>query len=468
MGSTSINNEEKQRKQQQQHQELLLKLETEKNLANQSLIEIQKQWKKLLSNEKLESLQQEDVVKLRERCDAQLSEKNRTIKTLLGAFDNAEDQYRISFASHLQTMDGMIQMHDSMLCKMEREFHEKLETLRNDYEVEKKAMTDKFECDKDRILHETKSIDMEEKRLADEHIRNQQQAIEEIKNKNLEDENSLRFALDTRIEDLDEQFEIAKNEYLQKTDTQSEALQKQLEKEKEISKEMIALQCQIDKLCASIKRLKSISRRNSSQNLETNRRLLERKNKVISRYKDTKAKIENLRTFQHEKLKELTKEANRRKSDLEKEYSLIERIMKLIHLTKKMEIEQGRGEEEGEDEPKQQIKQKSSHVGKTSTFDTESIWERYNLALISMQKLKEEEDKQIKKNRVLKKKLQQYQDGVTVNDRVINDHNPLIVINGKMRPESRECLSKCSQSTPSVGLTVIDANHFSLTQNAHN
>ena len=155
--------------------------------------------------------------------------------------------------------------------------------------------------------------------------------------------NSLRFVLDTRIEDLDEQFEISKNEYLQKTEAQSETLlQKQIEKDKEMSKELINLQHQISKLCASTKRLKSVARRNSSQNVERNRRLLERKNEVISRYKATKAKIEDLRLSQHGKLKDLTKQANTWKSTLEKEFNLIQKILKLIILTKKIENEEER------------------------------------------------------------------------------------------------------------------------------
>ena len=66
------------------------------------------------------------------------------------------------------------------------------------------------------------------------------------------------------------------------------------------------------------------------------------------------------------------------------------------------------------------------------SFDAESIWKRYNTVLIGLHSLKEEEDQLVKKNCELKGKLLQYQDGITVNDRVIKSNNPLIVINGKM------------------------------------
>lgn len=426
----------------------LNQIEKEKELAKKSRIEIDKQWKKILGKEKLHSLKQE-VPQLQTKCENEIKQRRDLIQSLLAKFDHMEDRYRVSVASHLETMDEMIQMNDAMLCSMEREFHDKLSTLRNDYIEENQKIRNKFEQDKERIMDEMKSIESEERRLVDEHNREQQQAIEEIKNKNLEDVNSLRFVLDTRIEDLDEQFEIAKNEYLQKTDAQSEALKKQLTKDKEMSKDLINLQCQIDKLCASTKRLKSVARRNSSQNMERNRQLLERKNEVITKYRNTKAELEELRTTQHDKLKDLTKRANSHKSKLKEENEMIERIMKLIHLTNKMESKE------------EKDRNKSYVLGET--LDNEGIWRRYNHSLLNLHTLKEEEEKLINTNKKLKKKLQDFEDGVTVNDRVINNHNPLIVVNGKMRPNSRECFSKCSRSSSSVGFTVIDANHLPIT-----
>lgn len=430
----------------EEQQQLIVQIEHEKELSKQSLIDIEKHWKKVLSEEKLDSLKKE-VTKIRRRCDGEVKQKKDTIQELLSSFIQAEDQFRMSVATHLQVVDEMIQTHDAVICKIERDFHESLDTHRKDYETERQRMTEKFESDKDRIMNEIMSMELEEKRLVDENNREQQQVIEEIKNKNQEEENSLKITLDTKIEDLDEQFELAKNEYLQKTDTQSKALEKQLEKDKEMSKELLNLQNQIDRLCSSIKRLKSVTRRNSSQNMEANNRLMLRKNRVISRYKDTNVQLENLRSCQHDKLKKLTNQANSQKSELEKEFHLIERILKLIHLTKKKEIEQSR--ENGE-----------QPIIIKETFNPEGIWTMYNKTLVDMRILEDAEKGLLQKNMQLKQKLRQFQDGVTVNDRVINNYNPLLVINGKMRPESRDCLSKYSKSDPSVGLAVID--HFSL------
>ena len=172
---------------------------------------------------------------------------------------------------------------------------------------------------------------------------------------------------------------------------------------------------------------------------------MERKNEVITKYRNTKAELENLRTSRHDKLKDLTVRANVHKSKLNEENGMVERILKLIHLTRKMECE--------EDE-KEQIQ--SSHV-LGEKIDNEGIWRRYNHSLVSLHTMKKEEEKLENINKQLKRKLQEYNDGVTVNDRVLNNHNPLMVVNGKMRPNSRNFISRCSRSSSSVGFNVINA-----------
>jgi hypothetical protein len=417
--------------------------EKENELYQKTLLETETQWFKRLDEEKLETLKKE-AVKLQRQFEKEVNDKTELIQTSMNTIDNAEAQFRLSVATHFQSIDDMIQMHDAALCRMEHEFHDKLDRIKYEYATEKQIIVTKFEQDKEQIMNETKVIEIEEKELIDEHNREQQQAIEEIKNKNQEDENGLRFALDTRIEDLDEQFEIAKNEYLQKTDTQSEALQKELETEKEVSKEMTALQSQIDSLSSSIKRSRSTSKRKSSQNEEARKRVLQRKNDIIRKYSETRAMIENLRSTQHEKLKELTRQANLCKSDLEKEFELVERILKFIQLTKKMKIEQAdtASAQEQEDETTTPMEYEQP-----SSFDAEGIWRRYNNALLDMHTLKNEEQKLMRKNTALRAKLQKFQDGVTINDRVISDNNPLIVINGKMTPKSFTLTSTSSSSS---------------------
>jgi hypothetical protein len=91
---------------------------------------------------------------------------------------------------------------------------------------------------------------------------------------------------------------------------------------------------------------------------------------------------------------------------------------------------------------------------------THHFWNKYNIAQLdvltlerNVLKLKEREDD-------LRKKLKIYHDGITVNDDVLKNPNPLFVINGKINSTPKKT------STPAkdrMRLTVVDGDHFFVT-----
>jgi hypothetical protein len=59
----------------------------------------------------------------------------------------------------------------------------------------------------------------------------------------------------------------------------------------------------------------------------------------------------------------------------------------------------------------------------------------------------------------LRKKIKMYQDGITVNDDVLKNRNPLLVINGKINSVQDNVKVVSGRKVPRR-LTVIDANHI--------
>ena len=256
--------------------DILTKLDKERDLSKKNLIAIQKKWERILTNEKLESLKNElDMVK--ERYEDEIQQRDATIHNLLQNFEYTEDQRRMAVASHLQVLDDMIRVHDNQLSMMERDFCVSLEEMRMKYQTERVKTMEKYETDRLRLKEEVQDHELVEKRMADERERDQQEVIEEIRNKNSEDINSLRFVVDTRMEDLDDQVEVAKKDYLPKTDFQSERLKQQLVKDKEMSHEMGDLQGRIDQLYAANKKLNVVANRKLLQNADRSQQLMQRK-----------------------------------------------------------------------------------------------------------------------------------------------------------------------------------------------
>lgn len=433
----------------QPESKIIQKLREERELSKKSLVEIEQKWKAILTDEKLSSLKH-DFHNLIESYKGEIRRKDEMIHQLVRRHEEGEDMHRTAIASHLQVIDGMIHVDDNQLAAIEVKFHDSIRDLRTTYRTERKHIEERYEIDKIQLMNEIAEYEQSEKRLAEKGTRDEQEELEEIRNKNLEDINSLRFILDTKIEDLDEQFELAKNEFFQKTDLQSESLEQKRSKDEEMMEEMAVLQTKTDNLSLAMKQLKRIAHRKSMQNTDRNQQLMRRKSEIISRYKNTKAKMDDLRMIQHKKLKDLTMRASGQKTDLENVLSQADKILKLMKLISKLEIQQDRSGEDSIDWSK-------------TPLDVNAIIARYNEVLLNYEQVKVEKEHVLEENRMLKNKIQKFRDGITVNERVMLSSNPLLVINGKMRPDSRSSFSSSSESNQAPKeyrrLTVVDANH---------
>ena len=59
----------------------------------------------------------------------------------------------------------------------------------------------------------------------------------------------------------------------------------------------------------------------------------------------------------------------------------------------------------------------------------ENFWKRYNKVLLDKVALDKEKDTLMRENSQLRTLLKQYLDGISVNDEIINQVNPLFVVN---------------------------------------
>jgi len=405
---------------------LTTKIDQERELSQKFRTEVEDKWKEILCQEKIESLQHHSATTihtLKTRYQQEWNKKKALIQSLSRALRQGEDQRCTAVASHLQTVEDMIRGHANQLSAVDETFSRKVSEIRTRYDKGRRDSIQQHDIGKTALLQEIKDVELESKRMAEKDARDQQQELEEIRNKNLEDINSLRFILDSKIEDLDEQFDLAKNEYLQKTDFQSESLQKQHVRGDEMSKEVMILQQKIEKLSLAVKKIKRISNRKAMQNKDRCDQLTRRKGEIISRYKRTKTKMEDLRMTHHRKLKELTKRASTQKKELEDDLFRVENILKITKIISKLEHQNGLTVSISESSPKA-----------VCSLRTQAILERYNKVLLHYEQVQKEENDVTERNTELRESIERFRNGITVNDDVMLKHNPLFVVNGKMRP----------------------------------
>jgi hypothetical protein len=363
----------------------------EVNLSKKILPSVEKKWEQVLTEEKINDFQTE-LALLKNQYNKELTDKNETIKLLLTNFDKAEDHRRNVESSHFQLMSDLVKAYEGDSFELEKKFMTEVETRKKKSHDEQEELRSNYELKKKKLTETSLDINRERKRLADDSIRDRQEAMEEIRNKNTEDTNNLRFSVDTKIEDLDEQFELIKNDYLQQTEFQSESLDQQISKDKAMTHEMIELQTELEILSNNLNSLQAAGNRKAMQNSNLVEQLIQRKNDVLKKHRFTKEKMESLLQTHHERLKALSKRSNERKMDLEKQLDLAQRVIKLIHFSKKTEDSLGIQV----DPPSE------SHSKKTCV---NSLIDRYNSLLLAVEHVCHEEDDLLTEKLTLTKKL---------------------------------------------------------------
>ena len=403
------------------------------NTSNKHKYKVEDQWRIVLRQEKLESLRKE-LQLLRDYHSQEVQHNNNSLARLDNDFNDAEDQYRSAHAVHTQRLRQLVDLYEDRMLSMEADFQGKLELLQQEYSSERNAIVAQHQGNRKVLLDEIETLNMQEKERQVQDDRSRHQAIEEVKGRAAEDINEMRFVLESKREDLEEQFEAAEVEYLQNNDHKAANYQELCAEDSKMKREIDDLVRRIDRLQGAAKRVNAASRRNHQQVSEKSSVLTDKKCAALAQYQSTKTKMDATRENQYQRVASLTARAKKCKENLQSKYDLAERILKLIDTINKLESSM---------EMKTEIQGKGGDcsaridVDKSKPKDLnllQIVEDRYSRAV----ELLEDQDERLreakKMNKRLKTKLKRYEDGTSLNNRVLtaNGGNPLFVINGRM------------------------------------
>ena len=387
--------------------------------------EIERKWNTIIREEELESLRNGSAL-MKEECEKELERSNQIIGQLQEDLQHSEDQFQTAVASHLQTLDGLIDVFDTRLLYLERDFESKVKALKDDHSKQKQIMTTKHDEKRKMIMMEIESQEKEYKEELEKQKQTEQHILNDMNNKGMEDINNLRFVLDSKIEELEQQFETARNGFVDETSKKVISLKTLSFKSEQMKNELDGLQRTIDSLQNSIKKVKINAEQDTLENKEKFRQLKERKASAIASYQDTKRKMETFRNFQRNKLKEVTLYAHKCKTDTEKKIQLAERILKLADLIQKLETDEEKhsiwinNSDNQPTEKKESCKNDNSQKMITIAAEKlrnsekyendlnsyhdklEMVWNKYNKVLLDVEDADKEEILLMKENRRLK------------------------------------------------------------------
>ena len=401
--------------------------------SNKHKHKVEDQWRTVLRQEKLESLRRE-LQLLRDYHSQEIQHNNNRLARLENEFNTAEDQYRSAHAVHTQRLRQLVDLYEDRMLSMEADFQGKLELLQQEYSSERNAIVAQHQGNRQVLLDEIEALNMQEKERQVQDERSRHQAIEEVKGRAAEDINEMRFVLESKRESLEEQIEAAELEYLQNNDHKAANYQELCAEDSKMKREIDDLVRRIERLQGAGKRVNAASRRNHQQVSEKSSVLTDKKCAALAQYQSTKTKMDVTRENQYQRVASLTARAKKCKENLQSKYDLAEQILKLIGTINRLESSV---------EMKAEMQGKGSDgsacivVDKSKPKDLnllQIVEDRYSRAVDLLEDQDERLREAKKMNKRLKAKKKRYEDGTSLNNRVLtaNGGNPLFVINGRL------------------------------------
>lgn len=406
--------------------------------------------------------------------------------------EESDEQYLVALRRHLQNMDRLIEIQDTRLLALETSFQADLHTLESEFAAEKRQIEEQHNFDKKELEDVMLTVEEEEKERENEERQDHDQAREELRNKNLEELNVLRITLESQIMELEKHFEAAHLNYLQNTDQMTADFKKLTKKDQELTREITIKIRKINRLQESISHWRTKIKSNIKECEERNKAVKTEKDSVTQHYQELKARMNQFRDIQNQRLTELTRSARETQKVLTEEKEQGIKLLKLAELARKYETEREKvlpfysssvedeaiAEEESnemmksvqttakqyeqKDEEEQDYHAKFEDNGKDveEWNSLDCFYKKFNKVMVDKLAIERERDRLKSENSQLQSLLKRYLDGIAVNDDVLTSYNPLLVVNGKTNiqmPPVREL----GNPTIQEGNTLVVNNRLS-------
>nr|KAF6451903.1 coiled-coil domain containing 65 [Molossus molossus] len=383
------------------------KLAKEEHNSALNLNKINTQWRTVLREVKTKELHK-DIEILSQTFERVVDCKDSVIKSLAKDLSEAEEQYAHALRSHLHNIDKLLALQRCRLNLLEENYNVELEALTKEFEIERKTIIDQHEKE----IHYLQDVFMAmEQNYIDSEYESKlefQSMWDDLKNKNIEEKHFLRLQLENVVEDLWKRFQDALKNYTDATEDRKIAFETLKVKDEKSSKDIEVQMKKIQKLQDSIIILKSKIMMHSRESEEQNQYIRDDKELVLVQLRKLKAQRSQAREIAQEK--ELTEE-----------------------LAKDI----------------------------TNYKGMENFWKRYNKVKLEQLSLQHRHAQLLEINGKLREMLKKYLDGISVSDEVLNQLNPLFIVNHRSnlpQPLSTSTTQPGDKKCPTT-YNIIEAAH---------
>lgn len=457
------------------------KLAKEEKATRYNLNKLNHQWRNIMREAKAKELKK-DIEILSQTFERVIDRKDAVIKSLSKDIAEAEEQYAMALRSHLQNVDYLMELQGARLEALTREYSEELEIVCEEFDLERAMLIEQHNTEMNDIADILFAMDQDFQERENEAKSEFQSMRDEIKNKNLEEKHALRVQLELKVDDLWQQFKQALQNYNETTEEKKSVFESLKIKDEKSAKEIELQMRKLQRIGEQIAQLKSKMSANAKECEERNKLLKEEsfddesvitkqdREKMQRHFHELKWEMNQVRDKERDKLTKLTLESNAAIKEVKRQKEKGELILRLSEMCRKMETEEEKvlpfyasslTKEEQEDVEAAVVEAPSQPLAEAmhEYSALENFWKRYNKVLLDKLALDKEKQTMSQENHQLRTLLKQYLDGISVNDEILSQVNPLFVVNQKTNVKLNVPVMDPRVRRP-VPQTVVEASHI--------
>ncbi|XP_065055423.1 dynein regulatory complex subunit 2-like [Rhopilema esculentum] len=417
------------------------KLAKEEKSSKFNISKLQHQWRVIMREAKAHDLKK-DIEILSQTFERIVDRKDAILKSLVKDSDEAEEQYQIALRSHIQNIDQLIDFQEKRLVTLETEFENELEHIKNEFDTEREKILKQHKAETDEIMDIMFAMEHEFEERENDAKQEFQSLRDEIKNKNLEEKHALRIQLEGQVEELWKQFQAALKNYNETTEERKVAFENLKIKDEKSAKEIELQMRKLHRIQEKISQIRSKMSQNAKECEERNKDLKEEREAIASKFHELKNQMNRFRDQQRSRLTKLTLQSNSALQELDKKKEKGDRILRQAEMCRKLETEEEKvlpfyaSSLSPEEEKDVETAVEESTVEKLAEVmheyrPLENFWKRMNKVLLDKMALDKEMQTLQNENQQLRSVLKQYLDGISVNDEILSQTNPLFVVNNR-------------------------------------
>jgi len=466
------------------------KVEFEEKNSKLNMLKINNRWREIMKIAKSKELKSQAEI-LEQVHQRQFDRKNYTIKSLEQEILEANKQFSTALQSHLINVDNLIDLQVKRLNNLELQFSVDLNMLENEFNTEKSKLQSQHIKEKSNIMGIINRMEQEYLEEEADSKHEHQSIRDDIRNKNLEEKHALRIQLESVIEDLWKKFHDVLDQYNANTEIWKKDFEDLKTKDRDHSKEIELQMKKLTKLQDMIVKLKTKYSNNHKEYNQKNQILKKDKELIQSHFQELKRKLNKYREKEKEKLITLTTMSNKTIKNLKEKVSMAEKILRLAEMNRKLEMEEEKINpfqmnsfeidpsikteiEDYKNQLKNEVKAELNEENKSKklnsideendTYEEETdfsymelFYKKFNKVLLDKILMNNKKNYLNEENARLKAILKQYLDGISVNAEILEQMNPLLVVNGRTNAPIMEGDSDitCIEAQHIIGKTVF-------------